>query len=330
MKQKAPKKDRQRPVKKLFFLGILTFSLFPLSNSRAHQGEQEERPFPNSAFASIEGVRYHYRSFDAADEASNKGSILLIHGFGSSTFSWRKTFIPLTLEGYEVIAVDIPPFGFSDRSPDIDHSPSANAERLWELMERLGLTEPAIVGHSMGARVAGSMGALKPERSQAIFLVDGPFFGTSGRKWGRKFGAFLFNNRPFRHLFEKLGRSLAKKRGVIRKALAYSYGEKPGPETVDGYMRPLQKNGTGYSLPPYFLERSSSKLALEDLLTKVHLIWGEKDRIFSHRMPNRFLDRYPHRAELSVIQGSGHCPMETHPEAFLDVLIGALGQQKEE
>lgn len=300
-------------------LGIL--NVFSLVDAEANRRSVGSGPFPESSMTRIQGVLYHYRSFEPMDDGEPKGKVLLIHGFGSSTFSWRKCFAALTQKGYEVMAVDIPPFGFSDRDPKIDHSPSANAERLWELLDRVGFQKAWIAGHSMGARVAGSMGALKPGRTEGVFLVDGPFFGTQEKDLGRKCGNFFFNNPLFRQVFEKLGNWMGRKRKIVRKALEYAYGEKPSEEAVEGYMRPFRIKGTAYSVPPYFLEAPAHSLPLEDLKSKLHLIWGEHDRLFSRRMPERLLDTYPYEARISVIQGSGHCPMETHPEAFLDVLF---------
>jgi pimeloyl-ACP methyl ester carboxylesterase len=308
-------------------LGIL--KLFAVPPTNAQSSTLNEAPFPESSMMQVQGVRYHYRRFEAVGNEKPKGSVLLIHGFASSTFSWRKCFAPLTQEGYEVIAVDIPPFGFSDRSPNIDHSPSANAERLWELIDRAELSKPWIVGHSMGARIAGSMGALRPKASAGVFLVDGPFFGTKERDLGRKLGNLLLNNPPSRYLFEKLGSWMARKRGIVRRALRIAYGEDPSEEAISGYMRPLRIEGTAYSLPPYFLETPAHSLPLDALIPKVHLIWGEHDRLFPHRMPQRFLDAYPHEARISVIQGSGHCPMETHPEAFSEVLLKEMSSERE-
>lgn len=309
-------------------LGIL--KLFSVTPTNAQSSpDMNEAPFPESSMMRVQGVRYHYRHFEAAGNEDPKGSVLLIHGFASSTFSWRKCFAPLTREGYEVLAVDIPPFGFSDRTPNIDHSPSANAERLWELVERTELGSPWIVGHSMGARVAGAMGALRSKDCAGVFLVDGPFFGTKERNLGRKLGNFLLNNPPSRFLFEKLGEWMGRKRSIVRRGLRIAYGEEPSQEAIKGYMRPLRIDGTAYSLPPYFLETPAHSLPLETLTPKVHLIWGEHDRLFPHRMPQRFLDAYPHDARISVIQGSGHCPMETHPEAFLEVLLKEMSSERE-
>lgn len=305
-------------------LGILipTFSFF--LKGQAYMNDRTELPYPESRTALIEGVRYHYRVFAPEEGTATKANILLIHGFASSTFSWRKLFAPLTGAGYRVLAADIPPFGFSDRSPSVDHSPAANGKRLWELLRREDADKAFLVGHSMGARIAGAMGALKPGRCQKVFLVDGPFFGTGQQRWTQQVAAFFLNRHFVRKLIENLGRRAASDRWIVRRLLSFVYGESPSEKAVKGYMRPLSVRGTGYSLPPYFLERSSIELDLEALTCQVHLIWGEKDRLLKPHMAKQFLNAYPHTAECSLIEGAGHCPMETHPEAFLRVMLKGM------
>jgi len=57
-------------------------------------------PYPESSMATIDSFSYHYRCFAPEEGRSFKGSLLLIHGFASSTFSWRKLFAPLTAKGF--------------------------------------------------------------------------------------------------------------------------------------------------------------------------------------------------------------------------------------
>ncbi len=305
-------------------LAILIISCSSFLKLRAGMKDSAPTPYPESSTSTVDGVRYHYRCFVPEEGGAFKGTFLLIHGFASSTFSWRKQFVPLTAKGYRVIAVDIPPFGFSDRSPSIDHSPLANAERLWKLLDREGVEQPYIMGHSMGARVAGAMGALRSEDVRVVFLVDGPFFGSRRKLSLSRVGAFLLDRHLFRWICERSGRRMASSPWLVRRALTFVYGEDPDEGTVQGYMRPLSLPGTGYSLPPYFLERSDQEVGLNALSCKVHLIWGEKDRLFRPRMARRFLERYPYAAEVSLIEGAGHCPMETHPIAFLQALLGGM------
>src|SRR5665648_139982 len=65
--------------------------------------------YPESKFINIEGIDFHYREIQ-----NNEPLILLLHGFGSSTYSWEKVMVPLSQNG-TVVAYDRPAFGLTER-----------------------------------------------------------------------------------------------------------------------------------------------------------------------------------------------------------------------
>lgn len=64
------------------------------------------------------------------------------------------------------------------------------------------------------------------------------------------------------------------------------------------------------------------KEILKQLRVPVALIWGENDRWvtpFQGRRVAGLVNR-----PLRLVPGAGHCPMETHPDAFAQALLSAL------
>ena len=87
-------------------------------------------------------------------EEQGKGPpVLLLHGFGASTFTWRHV-APDLAETHRVIAVDLKGFGQSDKPFDERYSVSDQAELLAQLIEDKDLRDLTIVGHSFGGGVA--------------------------------------------------------------------------------------------------------------------------------------------------------------------------------
>jgi magnesium chelatase accessory protein len=86
-------------------------------------------------------------------EAGTGPTILLIHGAGGATQSWRGLF-PILAETYHVVAVDLPGQGFSQLGArarcGLDHM----ATDLWALTQSQGWQPTAIIGHSAGAAIA--------------------------------------------------------------------------------------------------------------------------------------------------------------------------------
>ena len=78
--------------------------------------------------------------------------LLLIHGAGGSTHSWRH-LVPL-LEGYRVMAVDLPGQGFTQCGAQKRCGLDAMAEDLLSLCRSEKLEPRAIIGHSAGAAIA--------------------------------------------------------------------------------------------------------------------------------------------------------------------------------
>lgn len=78
--------------------------------------------------------------------------LLLIHGAGGSTHSWRH-LVPL-LEGYRVVAIDLPGQGFTQCGAQKRCGLDAMAEELLSLCRAEGLEPRAIIGHSAGAAIA--------------------------------------------------------------------------------------------------------------------------------------------------------------------------------
>lgn len=86
-------------------------------------------------------------------ETGTGPTLLLIHGAGGATQSWRGVF-PLLAQHYHVIAVDLPGQGFSQSGARHRLGLRPMAEDLTSLVASEGWTIDAIVGHSAGVALA--------------------------------------------------------------------------------------------------------------------------------------------------------------------------------
>ena len=98
--------------------------------------------------------------------------VLLIHGTGAWSEIWRAPMVALAHAGFHAIAVDMPPFGFSERPITSDYSRQAQAQRIVALLAVLQIEEVILVGHSFGAGPTVEAALLMPERVRALVLVD--------------------------------------------------------------------------------------------------------------------------------------------------------------
>ena len=104
---------------------------------------------------------------------STDPALVLVHGFGGSTFGWRAVMAPLAARGWHVVALDLPGFGLSEKSWSFDYDHETQARYVLATMDQLGVERAVIVGHSMGGNVAAWIAALAPERVAGLALVDG-------------------------------------------------------------------------------------------------------------------------------------------------------------
>ena len=86
-------------------------------------------------------------------DAGTGDTILLIHGAGGATQSWRGIF-PLLAQTHRVIAIDLPGQGFTEIGARGRCGLRHMAEDIAALMDQENIQPKAIIGHSAGAAIA--------------------------------------------------------------------------------------------------------------------------------------------------------------------------------
>ena len=117
-----------------------------------------------SRFIDCAGLRWHVQimGMEAGDRphAGNRPVILLLHGTGAASHSWR-TLAPLLAADFTVIAPDLPGHGFTGTPADADLSLPGIAASTSCLLERLrhslGVVPSYAIGHSAGAAILARM-----------------------------------------------------------------------------------------------------------------------------------------------------------------------------
>src|SRR3954467_15957697 len=102
--------------------------------------------------------------------------LLLIHGIGDSSATWRQA-LPMLARKHLVIAPDLLGHGRSAK-PRADYSVAAYANGMRDLLGVLGIERVTLVGHSLGGGVAMQFAYQFPERTERLILVAS---GGAGR-----------------------------------------------------------------------------------------------------------------------------------------------------
>lgn len=96
----------------LILIAAIAFTVFWFARPADVAFEEVRASVPHSEFsrfAEIDGVRIHYQEKGAGTP------LVLLHGYTSSTYSWKDVLEPLS-RTFRVIAVDLKGFGFSGKS----------------------------------------------------------------------------------------------------------------------------------------------------------------------------------------------------------------------
>lgn len=286
--------------------------LVPLNQKAAEQ----QLPFPDSHFILIEDAEMHYR-LQEPFSSQLKGNVLFIHGFGGSTFCWRNNTDTLRRQGYRVVLVDLPAFGYSDKAANVDFSTGAQAERLWHLCDSLYPNEKwNLIGHSMGGSIAGAMGAIHPEKTKSIVFTDGVFFSISTKhSAGENIARSVSNSGYVQRCAEIAGHYGYYNYKSFQKLLRSAYAAEPDSEAVNGYMKPFFEKRSASAI--FDMAASKEKFPVSDkkLTMPMLVIWGEKDSWIPLKAGKQFSERHQ-LYDFKIIPGAGHCTMETHSALY--------------
>lgn len=102
--------------------------------------------------------------------------VVLLHGYPQSGEIWRKV-APTLVRNHQVIVPDLPGMGLSDggQSP---HTVLAAAEAIDALLQRLGVSQAALVGHDWGGAVAATLALAHRDRVSRLVFIESALAGA--------------------------------------------------------------------------------------------------------------------------------------------------------
>ncbi len=252
------------------------------------------------------------RTVDFHVQRAGRGpAVLLLHGTGSATPTWRDV-LPLLAEHYDVIAPDLPGHGYSGRPGFTRFTVDNFAAAVRDLVRTLDVTPAAIVGHSAGAAIAfrlGIDGRLGAARCVALNGALEPFGGMFAPLFKPMARAAAMT--PF--LAAAIGRR-ARDAGVVRRMLS-STGSPLDPDGVRLYqallMREAHVRATIRMMADWDISTIGNDLRL--IADRCHLVAATGDLAVPPAQARRLAARHA-RLGLSEIDGVGHLAHEEAPE----------------
>jgi pimeloyl-ACP methyl ester carboxylesterase len=255
------------------------------------------------------------------EQAGAGEAVLLVHGFGGSTYSWRHV-MPTLAGSFRVVALDLSGFGWTERPRDREpYTIDGQADLVLGVADALGIDRFHLVGHSYGGGISLWIAARNAERLRSLVLVDStlPAYAAERR---RTFAGF----RPLVSLFL---RTAALRPWFIRLGLERSVHDPRTvtDEMVDEYLRRLAVEGAVDSYQG-LTARTEGPVPMVDLASirvPALVVWGADDPLLAAHYGEKAAWTMPD-ARFVSIPDCGHLPMEERPDEFLAAVVPFLGE----
>ena len=252
-------------------------------------------------FVRVDRTELAYRNW-----GSRGTPILLLGGFIEPAWVWHEVG-PLLGRKHRVYALDLPPFGYSQRRGPYTLARWAELVRGFE--RHFGLRRPVLVGHSLSAALVVLLAAHTPGSARGVVLLDGDARPGGG-------GAAWLSNLLVPPWYTSVYRIVTDWDWLFRKGLrsAWGKGTPPfGPDFIEEWERPFRVSGTAAafaSLLGHGIQGVSAS-TIESVKVPALVAWGSDDTVDpvrAGRHTARLLD-----APFVEIRGAGHLSMLARP-----------------
>lgn len=275
-------------------------------------------------------IEVHYKQVGEGEP-----TLVLLHGFGASLFSWREIMAPLAKE-HRVIAFDRPAFGLTERpmrgewgtaaewNRGVPYGAAAQADLTISLMNELDVERVVLVGNSAGGAAAMLTALEYPERVQALILISPAVYNggaPAAAQW-------VLNTPQMQHIGPLIARRI-RDWGIDFARSAWHDPTQITQDVWDGYLAPLQVQDWDRALWELTVASRPSGLPerLNEFSLPVLVVTGDDDRIVPTAQSEQLAQELPN-ARLAVIPRCGHvaheeCPAPT--QEAIDQFLASLG-----
>lgn len=251
-------------------------------------------------------------------------TLLLIHGFPTSSWDWHKMWQQLTSQ-FRVIAIDMIGFGLSDKPKHYNYSITDQARLHEAFLIEKNIQAIHMLVHDYGVSVAQEMLAAFQEKREKSFQILSCCF-LNGGLFPELHRAKLVQkilNSPIGSLFNRF---LSKQ--SLRKSFDDVYGERKATEQeIDEFYELIVHNGgkqITHLLIKYINDRRENgvrwKAALTESIIPLHFINGPLDPVSGRHLAQYCKELLP-QYKVDILEGIGHYPHDEAPEKVLQMYL---------
>jgi pimeloyl-ACP methyl ester carboxylesterase len=294
-------------------IGVLAVSAL-LNRHLAKRAELDNPPV--GRFLEVNGVKLHYV------ERGSGEPLVLLHGNGSMIEDFESSgLIDLAAENYRVIVFDRPGFGHSDRPRNVIWTPDAQAELIKGALERLGVLQAVVLGHSWGASVAVALGLKYPGFIRGLVLASGYYYPTV------RPDVVALGTPSLPLIGDILSHTLSPliSRATWPLMMAQIFGPRSVPRKFEAFpkemaLRPSQVRASAAEsalmIPDAFYLRNQ----YADLKMPVVIIAGEQDRLIDVETQSARLHSDISQSRFRRVPGTGHMVHQTATDQVMSAI----------
>lgn len=289
----------------VYLLGLLLATaallyLSPAALFTSVQWLERQRAGLSARQITVGDLSIHYY----AGGPSTAQSIVMLHGFAANKDNWLRFARHLSSD-YQVLAIDLPGFGASDR-PTGSYDVGTQAERLASILKALNIEQAHLLGNSMGGHIAALYAARYPERTLSLALFNNAGIDSP-------------ESSELRQILQRgeANPLVVRSREDFERLLQFVFVEPPAlPDSLKDYFAEQAKaNSAHYDrVFNHLIERY---IPLEPELDKIQaptlLLWGEQDRVL-HVSSIEVMQPLLRQPSVVVMANTGHAPMIERPQ----------------
>jgi pimeloyl-ACP methyl ester carboxylesterase len=252
-------------------------------------------------------------------EAGSGTPVVMLHGSGpgvSALANWQHN-IPTLAQRFRVLAPDIVGFGTTQRPNDIVYSLRTWTDHVWAFLDALGINTTAVVGNSLGGRIALQMATDRPDQITKMVLMGAPGVGMRPTEGLAALRAYQPSRNAMRDLLRNY---FAVDPAMITDDLVSTrYEASIADGAYDAYRAMFFDSRHAGS------ELGVSAEEVRAIDTPVLLVHGREDKVVPMAVSVTMLGLLPH-ADLHVFSACGHWTQIERADEFSALVADYLAR----
>ena len=258
-------------------------------------------------------------------------ALVFIHGASGNLRDQFEAFAAPLSGRAEMLFVDRPGHGYSERGPAENALPSGQADAIAKLMDKRGIKSAIIVGHSFGGAIAAAFGMRHPEKTKGLlFLAPATHPWPGGIDWYYTLAALPVLGWLFTQILViplGLRRVESGTLSIFRpNERPADYIMKTAPELV---LRPQTFRNNAIDVVNLFAYVSAHAPRYSEIKAPTVIITGDSDDIVLQELHSRGLARDIPGAELVTIRNLGHKPDYVTTDVAIAAMERLAGQPRD-